>query len=262
MIKWRLCIGLAVLLVTAGVFAGVGTTPMAAALAPGPFPGAVPFRSDGTLRSAPATVHQPSFGHVAVVVGTDGGLVVVQRPGGVEVFGGSPGGAWWGIRPRRRGPTGVSTCSCAVATTGCGRYGQPVAAVSGRAWLKPVGDEGCWRPPLPLPAGGRAAWTCSCWAPTAGSISGSGTVSSWGRSWVAVGAPPPGASSDRPGAASWGPGRLDVFVRGGTTGCGRGSGPGPAGRAGSSLQAPRQGCWLRPPAPARGVPVCSTVDPA
>ena len=44
-------------------------------------------------------------------------------------------------------------------------------------------------------------------------FSGPGTVQ-LGPSWVAVGAPPPGACSDRPGAASWGPSRLDVFVRG------------------------------------------------
>jgi hypothetical protein len=38
--------------------------------------------------------------------------------------------------------------------------------------------------------------------------------SSWNGEWLSQGAPPPGAFPNRPAAASWGPGRIDLFVRG------------------------------------------------
>ena len=214
MIKWRLCIGLAVLLVMAGVFAGLGTNPVAAASAPGPFPGAVSFRSDGSLRSAPATVHQPSFGHVAVVVGTDGRL-------------------WWstdrvGWRSLGAPPVGVVGDPAAVSWAdgridvfvrgGDDRLWQLWTACGGcrwSGWFKPVGDDGTL----------ASSPSATSWAAGRLDVFVLGTNgevyqrfwagSGWNSSWLALGAPPPGASRDRPGAASWGPGRIDVFVRGG-----------------------------------------------
>ncbi len=210
--RWK-AVALAVSVIASTLGSLARPASMAAALAPGPFPAAVPFRSDGTLRSAPATVHQPSFGHVAVVVGTDGGLWWASDRAGWRSLGAPPGGLLGD-------PAAASWADGRIdifVRGGDNRLWQIWTACGGcqwSGWLKPVGDQGVLAssPSVTSRAVGRL--DVFVLGTTGWIYQRSWNGSSWGPSWVAVGAPPPGASSDRPGAASWGPSRLDVFVRG------------------------------------------------
>ena len=213
MIRYRSVILLSVVVLVAGICVGVAGGPKAAAMVPGPYPGAVLFRSDGTLRSAPATVHQPSFGHVAVVVGTNGGLWWSSDQTGWTSLGAPPVGVVGD-------PAAVSWGNGRIdvfVRGGDNRLWQIWTACGGcqwSAWLKPVGDDGTL----------ASSPTATSWGPDRLDVFVLGTNgviyqrfwagSSWNGSWLSRGTPPPGAFPDRPGAASWGPGRIDLFVRG------------------------------------------------
>jgi hypothetical protein len=205
--------GVAVAVVAAALFGVFGGGSGAGAVQAGPYPGAVLFRSDGTLRSAPATVHQASFGHAVFVVGTDGRLWwsterVGWRSLGAPPVGlvGDPAAVSWG-----EGRVDV------FVRGGDNRLWQQWTACGGcrwSGWLKPVGDNGTL----------ASSPTATSWGPGRIDVFVRGTngliyqrywaTSAWDGAWLVRGAPPPGAFADRPGAASWGPGRVDLFVRG------------------------------------------------
>ncbi len=207
---WR--VAGAVVCLVAAALAGAGARQAAAQ--GWPFLGAVPFRSDGVLRSAPATVHQPSFGHVAIVVGTDGRLWWSSDHTGWTTIG-SP-------------PVGVTGDPAAVSWAD-GRIDVFVRGGDNRLWQIWTGCGGCrwsgWFKPLGNDGTLASSPAATSWAPGRLDVLVLGTNgliyqrfwnnTAWDPSWIALGSPPPGAAAgDRPGAASWGPGRLDVFVRG------------------------------------------------
>ena len=256
--RWK-AVALAVSVIASTLGSLAGPASMAAAF----WPGAV--SSGGAV----------SLGwHVAVGAG-DGAPAVVRPCGG---RGRNRRGLWWSSdragwrswgRPRgRAGRPGRGVVGRRAYRRLRPRWRQPAVADMDRLWrLSVVGMVEAGRRPrgvglLPDRTSGRpAASTSSCWGPTAWSISGPGPVPAGARPGCPVGAPPPGAAAIGRRRRRGVPAGSTFSCGAGTTGCGRGSGPGPAGRAGSSLPAPRQGCWPRLPAPARGVPVCSTSAP-
>ena len=247
----------------AGALVGLGGVGRAAASDPGPFPGAVPFGRGGVLRSAPATVHQPSFGHVAFVVGVDGGVWWSSEQVGWRSLGAPPVGLVGD-------PAAVSWADGRIDVFVRGRDNHLWQLWTGcggcrwSAWLKPVGNDG-----VLASSPTATSWVAGRLDVFVLGVDGSvyqrffdASASGWNGSWVNLGGPPPGASRDRPAAASWGPGRLDVFVRGGD---GRLWQLFWAGARWSEWVQPpgtQAGLLLPPPVPVRGERACSTAGPA
>ena len=197
------------------------------------------------LRSAPATVHQPSFGHVAFVVGTDGGLWWSSERTGLDVHGRPAGG-------RGRGPGGGVVGRRAYRRvrarrdnhlwqlwTACGGLS------AGRHGLKPVGDDGTL----------ASSPTATSWAAGRLDVFVLGTDGSvYQRFWdgsasggigvlAGPGPPAPGAAADRPGGGVVGSGP-PRRVR---------AGPGQPAVADRSGPGRRWTGWFSLPAPRRGV---------
>ena len=235
------------------------SAPSAEATQAGPYPGAALFRPDGVLTSAPATVHQPSFGHAAFVVGTDDAL-------------------WWstdsvGWRSLGAPPVGV-VGDPAAASWADGRIDVFVRGGDNRLWQTFTTCGGCswsgWIQPLGNDGTLASAPTVTSWGPGRLDVFVLGTdgqfyqrywnATAWDGAWLARGGPPPGASADRAAAASWGLGRVDLFARGTDNRLWQTYWTGTAWTGWFSRRAPSRGPGLGPCGEPWG-PGCSTPGP-
>jgi Beta-lactamase enzyme family len=204
-------VAVVVAVVVAGTLAGAGVrATRAAALSPGPYPGAGAYRGDGILRSAPATVFQPSFGHDAFATGNDGALWWSSNAGSWNSLGAPPAGV---------------VGDPAAVSWGAGRIDLFVRGGDDHLWQLFSTCGGCQWSRWSQPVGAQGILASSPTATSRGpgqidifALGGDGGVwqrfwyiSSWNNAWFPLG----GNSSERPAAAAWGANRVDVFVTGG-----------------------------------------------
>ncbi len=208
----KLCVTLIGVFVLLGAL-GATSAPASATLA-GPYPGAQPFRTDGVLTSAPATVHQPSFGHATFVVGTDGQLYwSTDRGIGWTPLGAPPGGVV-GDPAAASWADGRIDIFVRGADNKLWQIWTPCGGCAWNGWLQPVGADGTLASSPTVTSWGEGRLDLFVLGTTGQIYQRFFSETSWDGAWLPMGSPPPGAFSDRPAAASPVPGQVLLFDRG------------------------------------------------
>lgn len=207
----------ALVFVVSACLVGVGA-PSTSAQAQGAGPSfsqATPFRSDGVLSSDPATVTLPSLGTAAFVVGTDASV-------------------WWSTASMAWNPLGAPPPGLignpAAVSWGPGRIDLFVEGGDHKLWQRWTACSGCqwssWLQPVGTDGTLASSPAVTSWGPGRIDVIVQGTdgnyywrdwdTSAWSGGWQIIGAPAvPAVAGEQAAVTTYGPGRLDVFVRGG-----------------------------------------------
>ncbi|MDQ6945248.1 MAG: hypothetical protein M3256_03015 [Actinomycetota bacterium] len=187
----------------------------AGALLPGPYPSATVFRPDGVLVASPATVALPTIGVAAFVLGTDGGIWWSTQTNGWGSLGAPPGGVVLG--------------DPAVVSWGQGRIDLFVEGSDQKLWQRWTNCSGCqwssWLQPVGTDGTLASPPAVTSWAPGRIDVIVQGTdfnlyernwdTNAWSGGWQNILSPPVHpVTRERATITTWGPGRLDVFLRG------------------------------------------------